>query len=139
MSTPATGYLDAIEHLPEGATLVIHQVSWDDYERLLDDLSDRPHLRVSYDHGKLEIMTPLPEHEAYARLIDALVRVCSETRELKVESYGGATWKRRGLARGAEPDACYYVASALQIIGKRAIDLECDPTSRHCRRDRRHE
>lgn len=44
--------MDAVEHLPDGATLVLHQVSWDEYERLLERLSDRPHLRASYDRGK---------------------------------------------------------------------------------------
>ena len=32
MSTRAADYLEAIEHLPEGATLVIHQAGWHDYE-----------------------------------------------------------------------------------------------------------
>jgi hypothetical protein len=59
MSTRNAGYLDAIEHLPEGAILVVHHVSWDDYEQLLEDLSDRPSLRASYDRGKLEIRSPL--------------------------------------------------------------------------------
>ena len=127
MSTRTADYLDAIEHLPDGATLVLHQVDWDEYEHLLEDLSDRPHLRVSYDCGKLEIMSPLPEHEKYARFIDSLVRVFSEELDLKLESYGGATWKRRKLAKGAEPDACFYVASADRVIGKRKIDLESDP------------
>src|SRR5437016_5848331 len=50
MALPITSeILDATEHLPEGATLVIPQVTWDDYEHLLDDLTERPHLRVSYD------------------------------------------------------------------------------------------
>ena len=127
MSTRTVSYLDAVEHLPDGATLVIHQVGWDDYEGLLKDLSDRPSLRVSYDRGKLEIMSPLPEHEDYARFIDRLVHVMAEELDLKLQSYGGATWKRRRLARGVEPDACYYVASADRIIGKREIDLESDP------------
>ncbi len=127
MSTRTTPYLDAIEHLPDGATLVIHQASWDDYERLLEDLSDRPHLRVSYDCGKLEIMSPSPEHEEYAELIDDLVLLFSETLDVKLEKRGKATWKRRQLAKGVEPDACYYVASADRIIGRRKIDLETDP------------
>lgn len=126
MSTPTANYLDAIEHLPDGATLVIQQLSWDDYERLLEDLQERPHLRVSYDRGKLEIMSPLPEHEEYARLIDALVRTISEALDLKLQCYGGATWKRQRLARGVEPDSCYYVANADRVIGKRKFDLESD-------------
>ena len=86
MSTPTTPYLEAIEHLPGGATLVIHQVSWDDYERLLQDLFDRPHLRISYDRGKLEIMSPSPEHEEYAEFIDDLVLLFSETLDVRLEN-----------------------------------------------------
>jgi Uma2 family endonuclease len=128
MSTRTADYRDAIEHLPDGATLVVHDVSWDDYEHFLDDLSDRPRLRVSYDRGRLEIMTPLPEHETYGRFIDRMVSVYAELRDLTVESYGSATWKRRALARGVEPDACYYAVNAHRIIGKHhRIDLESDP------------
>ncbi len=129
MSTRTTGYLDAIEHMPDGATLVIHQVSWDDYERLVEDVaqSDRHNVRISYDRGRLEIMSPLSKHEKYGRFIDSLVRVLSEELDLNVESFGSTTWKRRKLAKGAEPDACYYVASAGRIIGKRTIDQETDP------------
>jgi len=77
--TPRTAEsLEAVAHLPDGATLVIYDVPWDEYERLLDELSDRPHLRVSYDCGRLEIMSPLPEHEEYARFIDDLVRALSD-------------------------------------------------------------
>jgi len=128
MSTRTSSeYLDAIAHLPDGATLVFHQCSWEDYEQLFEDLSDRPHLRVSYDQGRLEIMSPLQEHEEYARFIDALVRAFSEYLKLKLQAYGGATWKRQRLARGAEPDCCFYVANADRVIGKRRFDLETDP------------
>jgi Uma2 family endonuclease len=128
MSTQTADYRDAVEHLPDGAMLVVHGVSWEDYERLLDDLSDRPGLRISYDRGRLEIVTPLPEHETYGRFIDRMVNAYAELRGLTVESYGGATWKRRALARGVEPDACYYTISADRIIGKHhRIDLESDP------------
>ena len=127
MSVLTADYLDAIERLPEGATLVIQKLSWDDYERLLKDLRGRPHLRISYDRGKLEVMSPLPEHEEYARFIDDLVRVFAHAHQLKVQKYGAATWKRQRLDRGVEPDCCYYVANALRVIGKRKFDLEIDP------------
>jgi Uma2 family endonuclease len=127
MSTPTADYLDVVDHLPDGATLVVHRFQWDEYERLLERLSERPRLRVSYDRGTLEIMTPLPEHEAFARLIDALVRAYAEILELTLESYGSATWKKRSLSRGVEPDGCYYVASSERIIGKSVFDLESDP------------
>jgi len=126
--TPRTAEsLEAVAHLPDGATLVIYDVPWDEYERLLDELSDRPHLRVSYDCGRLEIMSPLPEHEEYARFIDDLVRALSDHLRLKLEKRGSATWKNPRLAKGVEPDSCYYVRHADRIIGKRTIDLQSDP------------
>ena len=91
MSARTADYLDAIEHLPEGATLVIQQFSWDEYERLLEDLRDRPRLRVTYDQGRLEIMSPLPEHEEYGRFIDMLVRFFAQAHKIKVQKYGAAT------------------------------------------------
>ena len=68
MGLPTTSeVLDAIEHLPGGATLVLPQVSWDDYELLLDEFAER-HLRVTYDCGTLEIMSPQRDHETYSYL-----------------------------------------------------------------------
>lgn len=127
MSLPTTsGILDATDHLPNGATLVVPQVSWDDYEFLLDELGER-HLRVTYDCGTLEIMSPLGDHEAYARFFDAIVVESCDASNLEVEPLGGTTWKRRALGKGAEGDSCYYIRNARRIIGKLKIDLESDP------------
>jgi Uma2 family endonuclease len=127
MGSTAAEYHDAIQHLPEGATLVIHQAGWEDYEGVLEELAERPHFRVSYDCGRLEIMTPLPEHEAAARFIDDIVRVVAEKLDVQVEKYGSTTWKNRILQKGVEPDACYYVKNAERVIGKRTIEMESDP------------
>jgi len=126
MSIRTRDYLDAIEHLPEGATLVFQQFSWDDYERL-DNLTDRHNVRLTYDSGRLEIMSPLAKHERYARLIEKMVFVFAEKLDVELESYGETTWKRRKLARGIQADCCYYVLNADRVIGKAAIDLESDP------------
>jgi Uma2 family endonuclease len=127
MSTRNAEYLEAIEHLPAGAILVFQQVSWEQYENLLADLVDRPGLRVSYDEGRLEIMSPLPEHERYKEFILQLTRVLCEELDIPLEPFGSTTWKRRKLRKGAEPDTCFYVANIQRIIGKRTINLESDP------------
>jgi Uma2 family endonuclease len=72
-------------------------------------------------------MSPLPEHEVYARFIDDLVRVWSDAMHLNLEKRGSATWKKQSLSSGVEPDACYFVQNADRIIGKRPINLESDP------------
>jgi Uma2 family endonuclease len=120
--------MEAIEHLPEGATLVLQQFSWEDYERLIEDLTvSHARLRVTYDHGRVEIMSPLNEHEGYARFIDDLVRAFADYSHLKLEKFGGTTWRRRKLEQGLEADCCYYVTNADRIIGVKRIDLDTDP------------
>jgi Uma2 family endonuclease len=128
MNLQATGeILRAAEHLPHGAMLVIPQVDWEDYERLIEDLAEGPHLRVNYDCGRLEIVSPLPEHGQYADFLNDLVRAYADDQDMELEKRGTATWRRKALQKGAEADACYYVQNAERIIGQRTIDLESDP------------
>ena len=129
MTLPATStdVLAAAEQLPDGATLIVPEFSWDDYEGLLSRLGDRPGLRVSYDRGRLEIVSPSPRHERYARVIDSLLLEFCTSRGLTIEMFGQATWKKRELAKGVEADACYYVRNAAAVIGKKDFSLESVP------------
>src|SRR5437016_6345837 len=127
MRTRSMEYLESVEHLPEGAILVFPKVSWKQYENFLEDLAGRPGLRVSYDEGRLEIMSPSSEHEDYKDFILQLARLLSQELGIPLEPRGSTTWKRRTSHKGAEPDTCFYVANAHRIIGKRRIDLESDP------------
>ena len=128
MSARSTDYRDAVEHLPEGAILVLPDVSWEDYEQLLDDVSDRPGIRLTYDQGRLEIMSPLPEHEEYKEFIARMVYALCAELGLRVEARGSTTWRKKRDAKGTEPDTCFYIANAERIIGKRRIDLNHWPS-----------
>jgi Uma2 family endonuclease len=127
MNTRSAAFRDAINRLPDGAALVFQGLHWDDYEGVLEEVRNRPRLRVSYDCGRLEVMSPLQKHETYARFIDRMVYFYCDLFDLKLESYGSSTWKRRSLEKGVEPDACYYVKNAEPVIGKKELDLEYDP------------
>ncbi|HEU4388833.1 MAG TPA: Uma2 family endonuclease [Blastocatellia bacterium] len=127
MTTYAIKYLDLIDRLPPGATLRVPAVPWDEYEALLAELADRSNVRVTYDRGTLEIMSPLPEHEEYGDLIQDLTRVLAEELGIKLETRGSATFKRSRDKKGVEPDESFYVQNADRIIGKRKIDLNVDP------------
>jgi Uma2 family endonuclease len=127
MGTRNCEYLEAIHHLPAGAVLVFHDVRWDRYENLMEEIVHRPGLRISYDEGRLEVVSPLPEHEKHKEFLSHLARLLSDEFGTELESFGSTTWRRRKLRKGIEADACFYVANAHQIIGKRTIDLESDP------------
>jgi len=118
MSTETVDYMEAIAHLPAGATLRLPSVSWEEYETLLSDLSDWPGMRVSYDDGKLEITSPSTENEGHKEFVLGLAQVISEESNITLETRGAATFRQKRKAKGAEPDTCFYVQNAARIIGQ---------------------
>lgn len=127
MSTYTANYLEAIEHLPEGAMLRLERISWEEYEQLLEEMSARPGLRVSYDKGRVEIMSPTTEHEEYKDFILRLVSNLAEEMNVILETRGAATYRQKKFQKGAEPDCSFYVQNASAVIGNRRIDLNIDP------------
>ncbi|WP_026785436.1 Uma2 family endonuclease [Planktothrix rubescens] len=112
--------------LPEQRT-VLNQVSWQTFINLLDDLGDNRVIRLYYDQGVLEIMTPLGEHENNNRFIDDLVRAIADELNLNLKKMGSLTLKREELLKGAEPDSCYYLENEPLVRHKHNINLESDP------------
>ena len=112
---------------PAEQRVVLHNVSWETYERILADhiSSSSPHF--TFDHGELEIMSPSVEHERYVRRLDDLIKIVADEMDLEAEGLGSTTFRREELDRGFEPDCCFYVASAEQVRGKNEIDLTVDP------------
>jgi Uma2 family endonuclease len=119
--------LEAVEHMPLGSVLVVNDFSWDDYELLIEDLDGRHNPRLSYDCGRLEVVSTSPRHDAYDRMIDAFVWAFSEAHGTALQAYGQATWKLKSAGKGAEGDCCYYVQNARKVIGKDEIPLESNP------------
>ncbi|HEV8487557.1 MAG TPA: Uma2 family endonuclease [Blastocatellia bacterium] len=126
-TTRQSNYLDTIEALPPGRSLILNDVSWEEYEQLLDDLGDSSGNRVTYYEGRLEIVSPSSNHEMYEELILLIGHVIGDEMGCDVESRGSTTFKQKSLAKGAEPDTCFYVQNASRIIGKLKIDLSADP------------
>lgn len=112
---------------PPEQKVVLHNVRWETYECLLTDFENSSAPRFTYDRGTLEIMSPLPEHEKYNRTIAQLVEVVAEEWDLDTENLGSTTFKREDLARGFEPDSCFYIQNAERISGRTRIDLSTDP------------
>lgn len=106
--------------------VVLEGVTWEQYEQLLRDLGDRQ-VRVTYDQGKLEIMAPLFNHERWKKYFARLIEAMCEELDLEVELAGSTTFKREDLAKGLEPDECYYVQHADAVRAKSELDLAVDP------------
>jgi Uma2 family endonuclease len=112
--------LDEVEHL------VLEGVSWELYEHLLKVVADRP-LRLTYDEGDLEIMSPLPEHEDAKIAIGNLVTALLEELDVPQRGLGSTTFRRRLKKKGLEPDECFYIQNQPRVAGKKRINLLKDP------------
>ena len=112
---------------PAEQRVVLHNIGWNTYERLLADHENNSAPRFTYDRGELEIMRPSPEHEAYSRSIALLVELLAAELGIDVYNLGSTTFRREDLERGFEPDSCFYIENEERVRGKARIDLAVDP------------
>lgn len=110
-----------------GRRVLIHNVDWAMYEKLLEAFLNRRNAKLTYDRGDLEIMAPSNEHEEDAAILGAFVSVLTREYKLPFRHGGGVTLKRKILKRGIEPDRCFWIASAAKLAGIRKLDLKIHP------------
>jgi Uma2 family endonuclease len=101
-------------------------ISWELYEDMLEAIGERP-IHMTYDQGRLEIVTLSPLHEKVKTAIARLLEAYADAIDVDIEGLGSTTFKRKDLRRGLEPDECYYVAHAADVAGKNKLDLKVDP------------
>lgn len=105
--------IDTVEHV------LLDHISWSRYEALLDEFESRPGFKLTFDSGRLEIMSPLPEHEAIGWSLARLVDLLSLERGIPIFGLGSTTFRDEDKTKGLEPDKCYYVANAAAMRGVR--------------------
>jgi len=127
MITETVGYFEIASSLPPASAVTFHDVSWEEYEELIEELGEARGLRVSYNDGTLEIMTVSSAHESYADFIKLLVGHLSFRLRINIRFFGSATMRTRKKKKGSEPDACFYVQSASAIGNRIQIDFAVDP------------
>jgi Uma2 family endonuclease len=113
--------------IPAEQRVILHNVSWETYERLVAERGESRVPRFAYDLGELEIMSPQAEHESISYAAALLIEVLAEEMDLDVYGLGSTTFKREDLERGFEPDQCFYIENWELIRGKKRLDLTIDP------------
>lgn len=108
------------------ARVVLSGISWDFYEQLREN-EDNWHIRMAYDEGTLELMSPSPSHEVIKTLIARMIEAFTAEIGIPMRSLGSTTWKRRELDKGCEGDECYYILNHHRVRSRLEIDLSVDP------------
>lgn len=113
--------------VPPGQRVLLSNVSWQEFEAILEDLGEHRASRVAYDNGVLEIMTPLPEHETNKELVSDLVKALLEELDIEFCPLGSTTFKNEEMNKGIEPDNCFYIQNEAAVRGKNQLNLTVDP------------
>ena len=106
--------------------VLLSEVSWEAYEAFLKCWAERP-VRLTYDNGNLEIMSPLLSHEQYGALLRRMIETYTVEQNVPVYSGGATTFRRQAKKRGLEPDACYWIQNERRMRGQKEFDPERDP------------
>lgn len=95
--------------------IILHGVSWQQYETLRQTLEEVSGTRITYLNGTLEIMTPSPEHEDSKVTIGDLLSVYLRQKQIRFYHRGSPTVKNQDTARGKEPDDSFNLGTKKAI------------------------
>jgi Uma2 family endonuclease len=107
--------------------VVLRDISWDLYERLLAAHVDKSVPHFNYDRGVLEIVSPRREHDRIGRALEHVIAVLTAEWGIDIDNSGSTTFKRADIERGFEVDAAFYIANEPLVRHGRELDLAVDP------------
>jgi Uma2 family endonuclease len=105
--------------------IVLHNISWELYETLREEEANWG-LRMAYDDGDLELMSPSQSHGEIEWRFGLFLMELARALGFKCKPLGNTTWKKRGSRKAKEADGAYYLAS-YDRVRRRKIDLNVDP------------
>ncbi|MCE7868803.1 hypothetical protein DYH09_00320 [bacterium CPR1] len=85
-------------------------LAWTDWEGYLHALEAFKHqrIKITYDRGRLELLTPSFLHEGIKTYLRQLVEAACFEMEVDYRPGGSTTFRHRLAERGLEPDECYF-------------------------------
>ena len=113
--------------IPPGHQILLKNITWQEFEQILEELGESRASRLSYSDGVLEMMTPSLEHEKDKEIIEDLVKILLDALNIDFEGLGSTTFKSEKMTQPIEADTCFYIQNHQAVIGKNRIDLTVDP------------
>lgn len=103
--------------------VVLSDVSWQQFGKLLAELGPDRQTRLTYLRGKLEMMTPVEAHERCRKLLDSLILLLTDELAIPLTTLQPIALIQPDLGCATEPDACYYLEEHPVV---RDLDLSQD-------------
>ena len=107
--------------------LILQGISWEFYERILEEYQESNALHFAFDDGFLEVEVPLAKHEIPIRLLSDLVTTICVESDIDFCNFGSTTFRKKAKTKGCEPDTAFYIQNESFIRGILEIDLSINP------------
>jgi Uma2 family endonuclease len=107
----------------EDQRVTLNEVTWSDFELILQIRGDRAGVRMTYLNGVLELMTPSVDHEGIKKTIARLLEAYAEEKGIPFNGFGSWTLKNARRARALEPDECYSLSLGRPASPDLAIEV----------------
>ena len=107
--------------------VVLRDIGWEGYSRLLQIRGERGVPRMVYLDGSLILMSPSFPHEHFKKRLGIFVEEVTVGLEIPCTPAGSTTFRRRAKRGGVEGDETYYLVNEAKIRGKKKLNLKIDP------------
>ncbi len=101
-----------LDGFPPETRVVIADVTWDDYQSLVNTVGEGENCRVAYDGRDIELMKVGPIHDSLGEILGQFINLVTEELGIDLRGTRSTTWKRKKLKRGVEADLSYYFSPA---------------------------
>lgn len=89
-------------------SFVFETVDWRFYDDALR-VGERQRIRITYDRGRMEVMTSTELHEAIRTAVGRCLEHYAYATDIPILGRRNITCRREDLDKGLEPDECYYI------------------------------
>jgi Uma2 family endonuclease len=103
--------------------VLLHGVSWAQYEALADARGESPVPRMTFLLGDLEIMSPSVEHQSIKKMWARLLEAYCEEAGIELVGFGSWTVRSEPAARAVEPDECYVIGTERKPVPDLALEV----------------
>lgn len=107
--------------------VILHGISWETYERILDEHNEVSNKHFAYCNGDLEIMVLGYQHEKFKQNLSELIVEIARILEIDYVGASSTTFRKKSKKKGFEGDATFYFKNADVVRAKKEIDLTTDP------------
>ena len=111
----------------ESNWVVMHDVSWDTYQRLARGRGESRRPRLAFDEGWLEIVSPTRRHDKSGYVLALLIEFAAVEWGDDVDGFLSTTISRDDIEAGFEADQTFYVENAARMREVDELDLSIHP------------